>query len=787
MPAEDVKLVDHPVPPPRPCRHRGGPLAEAEFAAPVFACAELGRCTPEHGDNAGARRLAIAVCASCPRRAAGEPPAPVARSWAVAITTAPRSADTLGRCCAALQPAGWPGATIHADGAVPVPPCAASWPIVRKSPAAGALVSWSVAAAQLAAEHPGGWHLLLQDDCELRPGLRALLERTATATAVYKLFTHDAIARAARAETELPWRERHGWRPIRPEHAAHGAQGYAFAPGVLARLLGGPWIARQRLNLEAATRGRPNNAIDNVVARFCRETEIPQLAHLPTLAQHLGEHCSTLGHDFPASSEWRDGAHCATLPGWPPAVVATMVTRQDREPLALRALDQLMRQTLPARALILTDAPARLAQLIEGRAELRGLVYRVAHAPAVPLGELRNQALALARDWTRELEGPVLAIQWDDDDHHHAERIERQAEAWRPGACVVLRRQLRADLEEPEVAPIAYERREGIEGTILHALDHSGRYPGLARAEDTAFVRTFPTRIVLDNPAQLYLRWYHGRNTWDRAHILAPGKFAKQASWTDARFVATARLAYDRPTAAERYWHHAAAIRGWSSELCVRLLVHVYQKVIGSDQAAIEWGVHHGRTLLPLAAERLGPVVAIDKWEDSPAYPGSARGPFDRNLDLVFPEGPPEHLRVLAVDSARLSAKELLDACAAANHGRPARCGFAHIDGDHQGAGFLNDLRLFLAVSAPGAVVAIDDTTNHRWPAVGAAFWQWYARHRDDLRPIALVENRLFCVRAGDDPGLAHALTETIVAFTKSHAIALRSHDCLYGLELLAR
>lgn len=139
---------------------------------------------------------------------------------------------------------------------------------------------------------------------------------------------------------------------------------------------------------------------------------------------------------------------------------------------------------------------------------------------ATTLGDLRNIGLEQARG--------ELVIQWDDDDWHHPQRMEIQARHWRPGAAVLLRRQYRYSLVGGHV--ILHEAPAGIHGTILHERAIAARYPSLRKEEDTLFLKSFPERVVVDAPASLYIRLYHGQNTWDEAHVM--GRSPAMAKFT---------------------------------------------------------------------------------------------------------------------------------------------------------------------------------------------------------------------------------------------------------------
>ena len=46
------------------------------------------------------------------------------------------------------------------------------------------------------------------------------------------------------------------------------------------------------------------------------------------------------------------------------------------------------------------------------------------------------------------------------------------------------------------------------------------KYPGMAKGEDTEFLKHFAKRVVVPNDAGLYVRFFHGANTWSEGHIM---------------------------------------------------------------------------------------------------------------------------------------------------------------------------------------------------------------------------------------------------------------------------
>lgn len=198
-------------------------------------------------------------------------------------------------------------------------------------------------------------------------------------------------------------------------------------------------------------------------------------------------------------------------------VTAVMVTGKDpgRLPLAIRAGRCCLQQShRHLELLIVTDGFSLVDQL---PADSRVREIRV--LPGLSLGELRNRALDAAR-------GDFI-VQFDDDDWSLESRIAAQLQASQAtGLPVTLRRQVRYSFETDNafVAERFLDQGKtvGIVGTILHPRT-ALRYPALGKHEDSHFAKGFPAVHVLDNPPQMYLRFQHGRNTWNRKHIM--GKF----------------------------------------------------------------------------------------------------------------------------------------------------------------------------------------------------------------------------------------------------------------------
>ncbi len=217
-----------------------------------------------------------------------------------------------------------------------------------------------------------------------------------------------------------------------------------------------------------------------------------------------------------------------------PLINCLMVTQPGREAFARKAVACFQAQTYERRELVIVydaDRPDCALPTVDslrsagGRTDGVGgptgnvatstsrLVRVINGDCGKSLGELRNLTLDSAA-------GDVVC-QWDDDDQSHPERLARQWEAMREvkaGSCL-MSSQFHYFSQSNQIF-VRDTGTRGIECTMMHRVDLPVRYPALEKEEDTAFMRglkRFRTTILQDVP-WLYLRLFHGENTWDEEH-----------------------------------------------------------------------------------------------------------------------------------------------------------------------------------------------------------------------------------------------------------------------------
>ncbi len=200
-----------------------------------------------------------------------------------------------------------------------------------------------------------------------------------------------------------------------------------------------------------------------------------------------------------------------------PKVSCLMVTA-DRPVLFRRSLQSFLNQSYENRELvILDDGQHDLSKIIELYPGQEIHYYRIQKDPNQVLGSLRNMTLEKAN-------GDYIC-QWDDDDWYHPERIEKQVAVLENGfdACVLSNTLMHLDQPPYFDHPYISYFKKGTPGSIMHRKDSSIRYPAMRRSEDDIYMGHWKKRrfTKLDRShAHLFIRCFHGSNTWDMKHFL---------------------------------------------------------------------------------------------------------------------------------------------------------------------------------------------------------------------------------------------------------------------------
>lgn len=205
----------------------------------------------------------------------------------------------------------------------------------------------------------------------------------------------------------------------------------------------------------------------------------------------------------------------------------------ERYPMARESVAAFEAQTYPAELLrlLIINTGRESMMPVKSRHAVRE-VFLADTAAELTLGDLRNKALDILADTAPD----DWVIQWDDDDYHGVGRVERQmyrAAEFDFERPVTLWRQIRYSFGLNAALTYYGDRQHGVFGTVAHP-PTSLRYESARRHEDSRFLKLFPSTALCTAPAETYIRFEHGHNTWHRGHIM--GRKAQADVWevTDA-------------------------------------------------------------------------------------------------------------------------------------------------------------------------------------------------------------------------------------------------------------
>ncbi|HET8866471.1 MAG TPA: glycosyltransferase family 2 protein [Gracilimonas sp.] len=199
-----------------------------------------------------------------------------------------------------------------------------------------------------------------------------------------------------------------------------------------------------------------------------------------------------------------------------PKVSCLMVTANRRD-LAQRAVQCFKNQNYDNKELVIVDdGEEDYSPILEDIPSEQIKYVKLEKEPDFVLGKLRNRSL-------EEATGDYL-IQWDDDDWYHPDRIKIQAEVLDQGndACCLASALMHLDTDEFMEHPYVGILPDGIPGSIMHRRSGSIRYPETRRSEDTVYLEEWMKLRYhkLDHSYNyLFLRAYHGNNTWEQDHF----------------------------------------------------------------------------------------------------------------------------------------------------------------------------------------------------------------------------------------------------------------------------
>lgn len=222
-----------------------------------------------------------------------------------------------------------------------------------------------------------------------------------------------------------------------------------------------------------------------------------------------------------------------------PLVSCLMVTA-NRGDIARVAIECFQAQTWLNKELVIIDDGAEDYSDLIASFDCASLVRYIRLEPAAPrlsLGELRNISIEEAHgEW---------CVQWDDDEWYHPERlaIQLNAAVQADVGASALKWTL-MHVKDDSQQSLTFRGDSGIAtpGTLMFRKSDL-RYPHLARNEDGIFLRDVKDSnglVVLDeNHSHLFIRVFHGLNTWEKDHFLARlhRRVVDWPSWVWSRWI----------------------------------------------------------------------------------------------------------------------------------------------------------------------------------------------------------------------------------------------------------
>ncbi len=196
------------------------------------------------------------------------------------------------------------------------------------------------------------------------------------------------------------------------------------------------------------------------------------------------------------------------------------VTQISRIELLEKSIHSFASQTIESkfRELVIVHHDGEYAStMIRSISEKYSVDAKIFSVPKLPLGELRNLSLGFAT-------GDIIC-QWDDDDICHSSRLVEQSKPFNSDDCIAtsLSSQIYLFYDNNELY-IRKGASEGIHGTFMFRNGLGFHYQSnLTKGEDSQLISEILKYnsagvFCIDNRPELFVRTYHGQNTWEYTH-----------------------------------------------------------------------------------------------------------------------------------------------------------------------------------------------------------------------------------------------------------------------------
>ena len=207
------------------------------------------------------------------------------KTWAVGMTTAPRSSPTLHRTLVSAEAAGWSDIRLFAEPGSRIPEDFAHLSVTWRESTLGPWANWLLGLHELSLRNPtADAVMMLQDDVVFCRDLRRFIEPLlwpARRLGMLSLYTPEAYEKPGK-----------GLQLVDTSRGIIGALAMVF-PAMAVRCV----LSSEDLLKHHHNKGNPGWAhVDESIGRWAFRERLPVYCHFPSLAQHIGK-TSTIWQD----------------------------------------------------------------------------------------------------------------------------------------------------------------------------------------------------------------------------------------------------------------------------------------------------------------------------------------------------------------------------------------------------------------------------------------------------------------------------------------------------------
>ncbi len=200
-------------------------------------------------------------------------------NWAVAITSSPRSSQTLEQSLKSLTASGWSNYHLFVEPGTVIPSDVCDTQVTLRRNQLGAFPNFYTALTEMVMTNPHvDAYMMCQDDVIYCSGLRDYLEENLWPARRLGVVSLHTACHQDRGGVNGFFSDDLGW-------GAWGAQAYVFPNASARAFLRNARVLNHRHR--GPREGKCN--VDSVVGQWCRDSGLDYYLHTPSLTQHIGE------------------------------------------------------------------------------------------------------------------------------------------------------------------------------------------------------------------------------------------------------------------------------------------------------------------------------------------------------------------------------------------------------------------------------------------------------------------------------------------------------------------